>query len=215
MQPLVYLKEILHPKVCVPGDTANPEWTVVILKEDSLPQSNQIRLHLPPESIVFRLDVQKNNYFKLKSPFLNNTTEKLHGGCDYVVFCSYKGKYWFVLIELKSKDTTGAVTQLCCSSAFVRYLREIIFTHDGNNVKYRMVNILFSTAPRFELKQGTRMGRREYSTSYAATHNLSYYGLPYVDNFSLIRLLDCESQTDSIPDVDLFNSRRCTSPIEP
>ena len=95
MSSLALLKEMLNPRVIVNGNTTDPEETVVVLKEEKAgSMTGEIPLHIPPGSVVFRLDSpgEKNEReFSIKSPFLNpgGTKLSLHKGCDYVVLCQH------------------------------------------------------------------------------------------------------------------------------
>ena len=152
--------------------------------------------------------------FLTKSPFLHPSKKMLHKGCDCVVFCYYGGKYWFVLIELKSKDTSGAVVQLCCSSVFIRYLRELLFLHDGKEIRYELVYLLFSSrSNKMKTNLGNIKESRRTMRSPVDSNNLYYYNLslPF-PRFTLSRLLDCEPQTESPSPCDLFNRPRVVIP---
>ncbi|MBF0401339.1 MAG: hypothetical protein HQL90_11275 [Magnetococcales bacterium] len=199
-----YLREILAPRVIVGGDTRDPKRTVVKLQEKLQPK-NKILLYVPPGSVVFHLDT-----FPAKSPFLNSK-KNLHKGCDYVVFCPYREKYWFVLIELKSSDTAGAEIQLSYSIAFVRYLRELIFLHEGDGCRYELTCLLFSSAPKFTKKTPTHPGKDRFRV-YRMPSNpdrLSYYAFPYSQTFNLDLLLDSEPQASKSHQHDLLNAQRC------
>lgn len=219
MSPLEYLKTMLHQDVLVDGDTTtDPNETIVTLKEkDEKAKSGEISLHLPPNSVVFRLDMTGNRGFEHKSNFFSASTPNIHGGCDYVVLCYYNDKYWFVLIELKSDDTSGAAHQLCCSTVFVRYLRELIFACNKEDVRYELTCLVFSTHSRFAIKPPTNLGKRPRRPfpchRFNEEKNFPYYGLPYPPpfnlNFNLTTVLDCGSQTDGEQATDLFNRPRC------
>ncbi|MEO5349534.1 MAG: hypothetical protein H7836_07810 [Magnetococcus sp. YQC-3] len=214
MSSLALLKDMLNPRVIVNGNTTDPEETVVVLeekKEGSM--TGKISLHVPSGSVVFRLDSpgeKSVREFSIKSPFLNpgKTKLNLHKGCDYVVLCKHRGKYWFVLIEMKSENPSGALEQLCCSSVFVRYLRELIFLHNGDVDRYEILYVVFTTSPRF--KEQTRAGKAQY-TQYrvdSEKNNFHYYKMPPPSKLTLTQLLDCEPQTESAR-CDLFNRSRC------
>lgn len=210
MTPVDLLKSILNEKVIVPGLTENPLVTQVTIKEEN-PQSKtrDIVLNLPPDSVVFRLDMDDNTFSK-KSPFLNESHNYLHSGCDYVVFCKHNNKFWFTLIELKSDNTKGASTQLCASSIFIRYLRELMYFFNCKEDLYELVYIVFSTAPGLR-KTTTKQGIEYFKNSRVKCPTLKrfYYRMQPLNQFNLSLLLDCEPLTSSPPKYHLFNHQRC------
>lgn len=214
MSPVECLKKVLNPKIIENGCTDTPSHLVVTIKEGNpKARGKAIQLYLPPEAIVFRLDMAPDSTFLLKSEFLNKSADMVHGGCDYVIFCKYLDKYWFVLVELKSNDTSGFPKQICCSAAFIRYLREIVYLYDGQADRYEIVNLLFSTKPQFSVKTPTKSGKtfmREFRKHEKAS-GIYYYGLPYSSPIKISQILDSEPLVRQKLDESLFFGPRCHS----
>jgi hypothetical protein len=197
VESLQYLREILNPETIKDVNTSLVTNTFITLKENNPDARNrEICLYLPNYSMVFSLD-----QFMIKSPYLHPSNKLLHGGCDYVVFCYYKGMYWFIMIELKSFNTKGSKAQFFSSSAFIRYLRELIYLRDGLPLRYGMASLVFSSSR--DVQKQTTHNALPRQTSF---HDGAwYYNIINRKTFSLKWLLDQEHNKKSEDHgVDLF-----------
>ncbi|MBF0182032.1 MAG: hypothetical protein HQM03_18600 [Magnetococcales bacterium] len=205
MLPLEILKRILHPNIIVTQDTSNPEISKVTLKEnDGSSKIKPICLSLPVESIVFKFDepytlnapisINENSKkcFQWKSAFLNPSEDNIHKGCDYVIYCRYKMKDWFVLVELKSHDLSGARSQLRSSAIWIRYLREWIYFYNGNTEKFNMAFVCFHAR---EGKRAKEPGADTYSQYRQPIPNIVYYQIPQREDFFIERFFGLLSKS--------------------
>ncbi|MBF0097444.1 MAG: hypothetical protein HQM04_08090 [Magnetococcales bacterium] len=199
MESLQYLREILNPEIIKDVNTSLVTNTFITLKENNPDAKNkEICLYLPDYSIVFSLDQSK---LPKKSLYLHPSNRLLHGGCDYVVFCYYKEMYWFIMIELKSFNPKGIKEQFFSSSAFIRYLRELIYLRDGLPLRYGLVSLEFSRS-RTVQKQTTHNTLPHRTLFHDGAW---YYKIINHKTFSLKSLLDQEHNKKSEDQgIDLF-----------
>ncbi|WP_130470551.1 hypothetical protein [Candidatus Magnetaquicoccus inordinatus] len=196
---LELMREIINDEMIIGINSALNGNQFVTLKEiNPDAKNNRVNLYLPEKSIVFTLDHPAQ---PKKSIYLDQGNKLLHSGCDYVVFCHYKNLYWFVMIELKSYDIKGIKNQFFCSSAFIRYLRELVYLRDGSSERYGLASIVFYS---------TRNVQKQTShnsippRTFFHIGSCWYYKIANCKAFSLKKLLDEECDKKSDQHIDLF-----------
>ncbi|EFL81190.1 hypothetical protein ACQP4Q_09190 [Actinobacillus pleuropneumoniae] len=126
-----------------------------LIKEDKKNTSNRIFKIQVSKSIGFSLD--KNG--KRWDFFSDNLPKGIASVSDGIIFCEYRGEYYTIIIDMKSKNISNGISQVRSSIALCQWLNILIHVHKSSRgFRCKFIGLICKTGRNTPSKRGTRKG---------------------------------------------------------
>lgn len=160
MYPINFF-DIIKERIAIEFQQIPQSGILQLVEQHTKDKITTFQIGISAKHFSFSLDVKGLDPF----PIFSNKIEGLKSKNDLIIFCQNEQDTILVfLLELKSKNSTGAGHQLRCGKAFCEYLFNLLQLEYPNLPKYEYFAILVKQ-PRFPPKGTTKPSKIKFQLS--------------------------------------------------